>query len=252
MFPRSSLRAQAIATAVFVAVAMGLMMYARAFRGTAERALAAEPIEPDGPPRPPGFVLTVKSAATARELQAALLQTFGNNARAMSCVTFVDYDAHPDRLHIAFALDDADATRAAAKDGALRRMRDLLEAVGDGEMRWSWVLVTGTARVPDRFDAVSESTVVRAQFSRERLRQVDWSRFTGDDVPALAAQFWTSADFGRDGAPLTPELPPATQPRPVTPPEETTSTDPALPLDGQQTPPANPSDPRAPPLPADR
>jgi hypothetical protein len=140
-------------------------------------------------------LLTPKTARNARELHTALREHFGNNARGESCITYVDYDRHPDRLHITFALDDADPAAKAARPAALKRIRDLLEAVHDGNMMWTWVLVTGTAATNDRSGAVSESMVIRAQFSRDKLAKVDWPHAAGDEVPRLAEHYWLCLDL---------------------------------------------------------
>jgi hypothetical protein len=202
-FPQSSLRTQIVAAAVFVAFAIALVVYARAFRASADAALAGDVAE-EPPPLPPLRVpLTPRSARNARELHAALLRAFGDNPRGSSRVTYVDYDPHPDRVHITFALDQADPADPAARPAALRRVRDLLEAVHDGDMPWTWVLVTGTAPVVDKAGNTAESTVIRAQFRRDRLRKVDWPNTTADHVEPLAEQFWTHIDLGPRPLPTT-------------------------------------------------
>ena len=195
--PTSSLRTQILAAAVFVTFAAALVVYARAFRASADAALAGDPVDAPQPLPPLRVPLTPKTARNARELHAALLRAFGENSRGLSCVTYVDYDPHPDRLHITFALDDADPAAPGARPAALRRVRDLLEAVHDGDMPWTWVLVTGTAPVLDKAGATAESTVVRAQFRRDRLRRVDWPITAPDQVEPLAEQFWTHLDLAR-------------------------------------------------------
>jgi hypothetical protein len=196
--PKSNLRSQVIAAAVFVVFAVGIMMFARSFRTAADEALAQEaedaPRQPVAPRRGP---LTPKSATTARELQAALLQVFGTNARGMGLVTYADYDRHPDRIHITLALDNGELTAPGATVAALRRMRDVLEAFYDGDMQWTWALVTCTAPVRDKNGSPSESMVLRAQFSRDHLRRLDWAKATPDDLRAAAEQYWVNLDLGR-------------------------------------------------------
>jgi hypothetical protein len=197
-FPRSDLRTQVVASAVFVAFAVGIILFARSFRTVADEALAGEPEEV---PRQPVPVrrgpLTPMSATTAKDLQAALLRVFGNNARGTPSVSYADYDRHPDRLQLTLALDDADLHAPGATPRALRRMRDVLETCYAGDMPWTWVLVTGTAPAPDRNGAPAESTVIRVQFSRDRLRRLDWAKATPDDLRAAAEQYWVNLDLGR-------------------------------------------------------
>ena len=196
--PKSGLRAQVIAAVVFVTFAAGIVVVARSFRTAADAALG-----PDGDeaPRPPAAPrrgpLTPKSATTAGELRAALHQVFGNNARGMALATYADYDRHPDRLHLTLSLDNGEVTAPGATPAALRRTRDVLETLYDGDMQWTWVLVTGTAPVRDRSGNVSESTVLRVQFSRDRLRRLDWAKVTPEELQAAAEQYWVNLDLGR-------------------------------------------------------
>ena len=198
--PKSSLAAQIVAAVVFVAFAAGVIAYARALRSVSHEAVAGAPGEPDAesplPPLPPGVELTPKTARNAPEVFTALARQLGENARGMPCVVYVDYDRHADRLHVAFSLDHADPAGAGARPAALKRVRDILEAVHDGSMPWTWILVTGTAVVPDKAGAGGESTVLRAQFSRDRLKGVDWSRAAaGDRLSGLAQQYWLCLDL---------------------------------------------------------
>ena len=186
-----------VAAAVFVAFAAGLIAYAHAFRSVADDAAAGESGEAEAPlpPLPPGVELTPKTARNARELMTALSRRFGDNARGMPLVTFVDYDRHPDRLHVAIALDHPDPAAPGARPAALKRFHDVLESIRDGEMPWTWVLITATSGVRDKADAPSESTVMRAQFSRDKLRRLDWSHAGGDEIARLADQYWLCLDL---------------------------------------------------------
>jgi len=186
-----------IAAAVFVVFSAAIVAFARHFRSTAEAALSEDPAEEVEPARPRQHQgpLTVKSAVNARELLAALRDAFGANGRGQPCVSYVDYDRQGDRLHVTLALDDVDPKAPGAKAGALRRMREVLEAIHDGEMRWQWVLVTATAAVPDRTGAPNESTVLRTLFARDRLHTLDWPKTTPDTLAATAEQFWAYADL---------------------------------------------------------
>ena len=195
--PKSGVAAQIVAAVVFVAFATGLIVYARAFRTVADEAAAGESAEAEAPlpPLPPGVELTPRTARDAHELFTALSRRFGDNARGVPLVTYVDYDRHPDRLHIAFALDHADPAAPGSRAASLKRVRDLLECVHDGEMPWTWVLITGTSGVRDKSDTLDESTVIRFQFAREKLRTLDWPRVTGDDLPPHAEQSWLCLDL---------------------------------------------------------
>ena len=186
-----------VAAAVFVAFAAGLIAYAHAFRSVAADAASGEPAEAEAPlpPLPPGVDLTPKTARNARELMTALSRRFGDNARGMPLITFVDYDRHPDRLHVAIALDHADPAAPGARAAALKRIHDMLESIRDGQMPWTWVMITATSGVRDRADTPSESTVIRAQFSRNKLRKLDWPRAGGDEVARLADQDWLCLDL---------------------------------------------------------
>lgn len=192
--PKSGLRAQVVAAAVFVVFALGLIFFARSFRTAADAALMQE-VDGVPPPTPARLAfLTPQSATNAPELLAALLKEFGTNARGMSCITFVDYDHHPDRLHITFALD-TELTAPSARAAALGRIRDILRAIHAGEMRWTWVLVTGTAPTADKNGGMSEATVIRTQFLRERLNRLDWKKLSADDVQNAAEQYWVNLDL---------------------------------------------------------
>jgi hypothetical protein len=196
--PKSDLRAQVIAAAVFVVFAVGIILFARSLRTVGDEALAGEPEETPRQPAPPRRgPLTPMSATSARDLQSALLQVFGNNARGMPSVVYADYDRHPDRLHLALPLDDADLRAPGATTRALGRMRDVLETFYAGDMQWTWVLVTGTAPAHDQNGTLGESTVIRAQFSRDRLRRLDWRHAKPDDLKAAAEQYWVNLDLGR-------------------------------------------------------
>ena len=193
--PKSDLRAQIVAAAVFVAFAVGIMVFARSFRSAADAALSQD-VDDVPPPTPARLAaLTPQSAVNAVELRAALVKAFGNNARGIPCITYVDYDRHPDRLHITFALDARDLAAPGARPAALRRVREIVEAVRDGQMSWTWVMVTGTTAVRDKGGGVSESTVIRVQFLRDRLRRLDWKTATADDVRAAAEQHWMHLDL---------------------------------------------------------
>jgi hypothetical protein len=143
--------------------------------------------EPKGPLPDP---LTPATARSARELNAALLKRFGTNGRGMAFVTVVDYDPHPDRLHISFPLDELDAEAPTARTTGLKKARDLLASLRGGQMRWTWVLLTGTAPLREESGKVSEATVMRMQFSREWLDRADPDRLGPDDLKGAAEQFW--------------------------------------------------------------
>jgi hypothetical protein len=198
MLPKSGLRAQLTAAAVFVTFCAGIILFARSFRSSADEALGQEAEETTAaPPSTRHEPLTPKTATTAQELQAALAAAFGANARGLPSVTFVEYDRYPDRVYIALSLDDANLAAPGATTAALQRMRDVLEAIHDGAMPWTWVLMTGTAPVPDKNGSLSESTVIRAQFSRGHLRHLDWTHLKPSDIRAAAEQYWVNLDLGR-------------------------------------------------------
>ena len=199
-WPESSLRAQVAAAAVFVVFAVGLIFVSRQFHASADEAFSGEEAAARATPpstRPAGVPLTPRTATNARELHQALETAFGKNARGVSFITYVDYDPHPDRLHITFALDDADPKRPGSERAALTRMGQILGAIHDGQMKWTWVLLTGTAQARDYKGAVDESTVIRAQFSRDRLRRPDWAKIRFEKLPKSAEQYWTYADLAR-------------------------------------------------------
>ena len=193
--PKSDLRAQIVAAGVFLAFAVGIVVFARSFRGAADEALASE-FEQTPPPTPARLaVLTPQTAMNAAELRAALEKVFGKNARGVSSITFVDYDQHPDRLHITFALDARDLSAPGGRPAAHKRIREIVEAVYPGQMPWTWVMLTGTTAARDREGGVSESTVIRVQFLRDRLRRLDWKKVTAEEVRAAAEQHWAHLDL---------------------------------------------------------
>ena len=85
-------------------------------------------------------------------------------------------------------------------------MRDVLFHIHAAGLRWSDVLVSGTAPAVGIDGAVSEGTVVRALFPRAALDAVDWPRQTDDGLPALARQFAVDPGFA---APAPPQTAPA-------------------------------------------
>jgi hypothetical protein len=76
-------------------------------------------------------------------------------------------------------------------------------------MHWTWVLLTATAPARDELGGQSEATVLRIQVLRNRLNDIDWDRFTGDDVQRISEQFWLHPDLSQ---PVPPETPAATRP----------------------------------------
>ena len=158
---------------------------------------AAQPAA-DGPPGAP-------TRAQVKQLHEALRQKLGTNARGLPRVTHMEYDSWPDRLHVVVSLD-ATAPTPAGKNPDLRPMRDVLLHICAAELRWSDVLVSGTAPAVGIDGAVSEGTVVRALFPRSALDAVDWPRQTDDGLPPLARQFAVDPGFA---APARPERAPA-------------------------------------------
>jgi hypothetical protein len=122
-------------------------------------------------------------------LHDSLRKQFGVNARGLPRVAHVDYDGWPDRLHVIFALDHVPGTMTTAQASELRPLLDVLQAVHAGGLRWRWILITGTAPIEGRSGRVTESTAVRAQFAREKLDRVDWSRVKVAELEAMAEQF---------------------------------------------------------------
>jgi hypothetical protein len=206
---KSSLGSQVATAVIFIAIVGGIVLAARhASQPPPEdedTGIAATP-EPPGPvPNP----LTPESARSARELHAALAAKFGKNARGQAFFTLVDYDGHPDRLHLSFPLDESDVVAPTAKASGLKRVRDVLAAVRGTRMHWTWVLLTATAPARDELGGVSETTVIRIQVLRNRLNDIDWARFTGNDVQGIAEQFWLHPDLSQ---PVPAETPAATRP----------------------------------------
>ena len=139
--------------------------------------------------------------AQVKQLHEALRQKLGTNARGLPRVTHLEYDGWPDRLHVVCSLD-ATATRA-GKNPDLRPMRDVLLHVHAAGLRWSDILVSGTAPAVGIDGAVSEGTVVRALFPRSALDAVDWPRLTDDKLPPLAREFAVDPGFAVPAPPQT-------------------------------------------------
>ena len=157
---------------------------------------AAQPAA-GGPPGAP-------TRSQVKQLHEALRQKLGTNARGLPRVTHMEYDGWPDRLHVVCSLD-ATAATPAGKNPDLRPMRDVLYHIHAAGLRWSDVLVSGTAPAVGIDGAVSEGTVVRALFPRSALDAVDWPRETDDGLPALARQFAVDPGFA---APMPPQTAP--------------------------------------------
>ena len=159
---------------------------------------AAQPAA-DGPPGAP-------TRAQVKQLHEALRQKLGTNARGLPRVTHLEYDGWPDRLHVVCSLDaaaGASAGTSAGKNPDLRPMRDVLFHIHAAGLRWSDVLVSGTAPAVGIDGAVSECTIVRAMFPRAALDAVDWSRQTDNGLPALARQFAVDPAFAAPAPPQT-------------------------------------------------
>jgi hypothetical protein len=168
---------------------------------------------PNGPPGAP-------TRADVARLHDALRKQFGVNGRGVPRVAHLDYDGWPNRLHVVFALDHAPITMTQAQAMELRPLRDVLEAVHASGLQWGWVLVTGTAPIEGRDRRVTESTALRAQFSREKLDRIDWSRLTAAELEAMADQFAVDPSLADVRGPSVATTKPAPATRPATKPSE--------------------------------
>lgn len=197
--PRRSFVPQVITAVVFTAIATGIVVAARmAAEAPVEADVAAgEAGAADVPTGPAPNPLTPATARSPRELNAALLKHFGTNRRGMSFVTVVDYDAHADRLHISFALDEATIAAPSARAGGLRKAAEVLAALRGNSMKWTWALLTATAPAPDESGEPGETTVLRVLVARDRLRSIDWDQSGADKVQSAAEQFWLHPDLGK-------------------------------------------------------
>lgn len=208
--PGSSLRGQLIAVGLFVTLTAGLLAaYSRAFGPTEAHDPAATARKPLAGRTP---------LARVSQFQSDLRTRFALNERGLPTVSAVVYDEDADRLHIVLSLDHTLDTPAAARGAGLRRVVDVLDAFRLAGLRCRTLLITATAPVADRVGTESEGMVIRCQFSIDHLDGADWSRLTGDDVPALAEQFW-----------LYPDLQPPPDPREGAQPPDRVEKGPALP-----------------------
>lgn len=179
------------AVLLLAALAYGMVLaygrYGRSIamgEGTGDDAPAA----PIGPPGAP-------TRAQVKQLHEKLARTLGTNARGLPRVTHVDYEPWPDRLLVVFALDRNLLTITPAEAAELRPLADVLRATHAGGLRWKYVLLSGTAPVEGPGGRVSETTVVRAVFAREKLDASDWSRTSTRELESLAEQFTVDADL---------------------------------------------------------
>jgi hypothetical protein len=159
--------------------------------GSAAHAVDQAEHEPTRRPGAPTYI-------EVKKLQTALRKKLGTNDRGLPRVTLVEYDDWPDRLTIVFPLDTVPPPQAeGAKSRAqVRPLRDVLEQAHAGGLNWSWVLLSGTAPTRGYFGGPTETTVVRAVFSRKTLDGADWSRLTDETLAAMAEQFTTDPDLG--------------------------------------------------------
>jgi len=200
------------ATVLILLAGIGYVMVAAYSRGYLQGAAAVEDPGPDGRPVPNGPPGAPTRADLAR-LHDALSKKFGVNARGLPRVAHVDYDGWPDRLLVVFALDHNPATMTPDQALELQPMLDVLRAVHAGGLQWRWVMLSGTAPVEGFDHKVTEATVLRAVFPRDKLDRADWSQVKSSSLPILAQQF--SVDGGlaeRRLAGAPPALLPVTRP----------------------------------------
>lgn len=182
------------ATVLIVLAGLAYLMvavYARTFGKAAaivQNLDAGENPVDNGPPGAP-------TREQITKLHDTLRKKLGVNARGLPRVAHVDYDGWPDRLLVVFPLDRAPADMTAVRAADLAPMLDVLRAVHAGGLRWRWVLLSGTAPVEVGGASLSESTVVRAVFSREKLDRADWSTLTAEMLPRLAEQFSVESEL---------------------------------------------------------
>lgn len=198
--------------AVFVLAALGygmVLAYGWYGQSVAMGDDADAQVAPGGPPGAP-------ERMQVKQLQGKLQKALGTNARGLPRVSYVDYEPWPDRLLVVFALDRNLLTMSPAEAVELRPLADVLRLTHAGGLQWKYVLLCGTAPVAGAGGRTSETTVVRALFSREKLDRVDWSRFTAREAEALAEQFAVESDLAelRPGA-ARPHTQPTTQPNPA-------------------------------------
>ena len=178
------MRGQLVAVGLFAAVTAGLVAgYWRAFGGDGAEAAAGGA---------PGSTSTAGKRHPGRveQFHAELREKYGKNARGLPVVVAVDYDEFGDRLHVVLSLDHTLDQPAEARAAGLRRILGVLQLFDAAGLNCTSILVTATAPVPGRDGHTSEAMVIRCQFPREKLSGVEWQRLTGQDVAALAEQFW--------------------------------------------------------------
>jgi hypothetical protein len=201
------------ATVMILLAGVAYLMVAVYARGWGDAVAMTEQVGPDGQAvtqGPPG----APTRAQVKLLHEALRKKLGTNARGLSRVASVDYDGWPDRLVVVFALDHNPMTMTAAQAAEVRPMLDVLRAAHAGGLHWRWVMLCGTAPL-DTNGSVSETTVVRAQFAREKLDRADWDHLRADALPALAESFSVEPELAdlRPAPPRPAETKPATQPK---------------------------------------
>ena len=197
------------ATVLILLAGVAYLMVAVYAQGWGQAVASTEETGPDGQAvahGPPG----APTRAQVKQLHEALRKKLGTNARGLSRVASVDYDGWPDRLVVVFALDHNPMTMTPAQAVEVKPMLDVLRSVHAGGLHWRWVMLCGTAPL-DTNGAISETTVVRAQFAREKLDRADWTRLQPDALPGLAESFTVEPELGdlRPAAPKTPDTKPA-------------------------------------------
>lgn len=202
------------ASVLIVLAGLAYVMVAVYARGWGQAVAATEEAGPDGQvvaARPPG----APTRAQVKQLHDSLRKALGTNGRGLSRVASVDYDGWPDRLVVVFALDHNPLTMTAAQAMELRPMHDVLRAVHAGGLQWRWVMLCGTAPVQGPGRQVSETTVVRVQFPREKLDHADWARLKPETLVDLADSFSAEPELAdlRPAATQSAQTKPATQPK---------------------------------------
>jgi hypothetical protein len=137
-------------------------------------------IEPSLTPTP---INTLEPKAA---LRASIEQVLGSGNRDKPRLTEITYD-EPEvgDLSIVWAIND-NLTEGLVKIGAKSDATDILRIVAQSGIAFTYVTLSGTFTLVDKFGNVTEENVVTLTFKKETVNKINWVNFLSDNIYDIA------------------------------------------------------------------
>ncbi|MEW5871454.1 MAG: tetratricopeptide repeat protein [Chloroflexota bacterium] len=126
-------------------------------------------------------------------LQAEVEEVLGSGNRGIPRLTKLTFDDSDNSILVNWAIDD-NFTEKLIKYGAKLDATKILRTIAESGIDYSYVILTGSFSMVDKFGNTSEDNVVNLTFYKTTVDRINWDNFLGGDIYSIAdyATIWVA------------------------------------------------------------